>query len=121
MAIEDGTVAKRPAAAATDAAGTMETRGRELGRHADEAGERIGAGLRETARGLGETKQHVRERVGDATDAVKSGIQRGHARVSRGVQENPMQALLWAAGIGALAGVLLARRTGKSARRVRGA
>jgi len=114
MAIEDGTVTKRPALAATDVAGAMETRGRELGRHADEAS----AGLRETAR---ETKQHMRERVGDATNTVRNGIQRGHARVSRGVQENPWQALLWAAGIGALAGVLLTRRTGKSARRVRGA
>lgn len=121
MAMEDGTSAKESPAAVTGVAGTMESRGRELGRQADEAGERISAGLRETAAALGETKQHVRERVGDAAGAVRSGIQGGRARVSRGVQENPLQALAWAAGIGALAGILLARRAGKSSRRVRGA
>lgn len=121
MAIEDGTSAKKSPAAVTGVAGAMENRGRELGRHADEAGERISTGFRETAVALGETKQHVRERAGDAAGAVRNGIHNGRARVSRGVQEKPMQALLWAAGIGALAGILLARRAGKSSRRVRGA
>lgn len=121
MAIEDGSGAKQSPAAVTEAGGPMESRARELGRRADEAGERISTGLRETAVALAATKQQVRERAGDAAGAVRDGIHSGRARVTRGVQENPLQALLWAAGVGALAGILLARRAGKSSRRERGA
>ncbi len=111
MAIEQGSRSGASAAAAS--AGMMENKGRELGRKADEAGDRLSTGLRDKAHEIDATRQHLQERVVDAKDNLVGSVQDGRARVAQGLQDNPTRTLLLTAGIGVLAGLLLARRMRK--------
>lgn len=94
-------------------AGMLENRGRELGRQADEVGERLSHAVREKAHELDATRQHLQARAGETKDRVRDGLADGRARVVSEVQTNPVRSLLWAAGIGVLAGLLVARRMRK--------
>lgn len=98
---------------ATAPAGMLENRGRELGRQADEVGERVTHAVREKAHELDATRQHLQARAGETRDRLVEGIEDRRTRLTSEVQANPVRSLLWAAGIGAVAGLLLARRLRK--------
>lgn len=113
MAIEQGSISGSAAGSSPASAGTMESKGRELGRKVDEVGDRLASGVRETVHELDTTRHHLQERAADAKDKVVTSVQSGRARINDELQANPMRTLLVTAGIGVLAGLLLARRMRK--------
>lgn len=92
MTIEEGAITRSAADVKMQPVGRMETKGRELGRKVDLAG------------------NELRERLDGAKGRVVSRIHDGRVRVAQEVQTHPGRTLLWAAGAGALVGMLLARR-----------
>jgi hypothetical protein len=85
---------------ATPGAGTLEEKGRALGRRADEVGARLQTGLRDKAQGVTAKKEHFVQRVHD-----------GRARVAHEVQAHPVRTLLAVFGAGAVLGLMFRRRS----------
>ena len=81
-------------------AGSLEEKGRELGRRADEVGARVQTGIRDKVHEVSAAKEELVHRVQD-----------GRARVEREVQDHPVRTLLCAVGVGAILGILLSRRS----------
>jgi len=110
MSLEEGSITGSAAGVTPKSAGVLESKGRELGRKADEVGARLATGLREKAEGVGEVRHQLHERASAAKQRVVSGVQGGRERVVTEVQDHPMRTLLWAFGAGAVIGLMLGRR-----------
>jgi ElaB/YqjD/DUF883 family membrane-anchored ribosome-binding protein len=70
------------------------------GRHIDELGARVQTGLRDGRSEVSAVKSQLMSRAHD-----------GRVRVEREVREHPVRVLAYAFGIGAIAGILLSRRS----------
>ncbi len=91
-------------------AGPLEEKGRDLGRKADELGERLQSGIHDQARKLDEAGRHVQEKLAAAGESAAGRARDGQVRLEREVQEHPFRSLLSAFGAGAIVGMLLGRR-----------
>lgn len=110
MSLEEGSITGSAAGMSPKPAGVLESKGRELGRKADEAGARLAAGLRDKAQDVSEAGQQLQQRASAAKGRVVQGVQGGRDRVVYEVQERPLRTLLVAFGAGAVIGLLLGRR-----------
>jgi len=111
MTIEEGAITGSAAGFTPRSQGPLESKGRELGRKADEAGARLASGLREKAQDLSSAGQALQDRASAAKERVAGGVRDGRERVAQEVQTHPMRTLLWAFGAGALVGMMLGRRS----------
>ena len=86
----------------------LEDAGRRMGRKADEFGARVETTVRE---GLESAGARLHQGISVTGDRVRHTVQDGRARVQSEVQEHPVRTLLYAVGVGALIGMLLASRS----------
>lgn len=95
--------------------GSLEEKGRELGRKADAATSRIHDTWNETksrvSHSLEEKTAAVKDGLTSARERIGEEVQTGRAKVTHEVQEHPLRTLLYAFGAGALVGVLLSYRS----------
>lgn len=99
----------------TAKSGTLEDKGRELGRKADAATARVQDTWNETKSRLSHSLEAKSEAVKDglasARRRVTEEVQTGRAKVEHEVQVHPFRTLLYAFGAGALVGLLLSYRS----------
>lgn len=110
MSLEEGSITGSAAGVTPKSTGVLESKGRELGRKADEASARLATGLRDKAHEVGEARHHLYEKASAAKGRLVSGVQGGRDRVATEIQDHPMRTLLWAFGAGAIVGLMLGRR-----------
>ncbi len=99
MAIEESTAISKAIGS-----GPMERTGAELGRKADHIGERVSSNVRDKAHDL-------QERAGDVRTKLTDRVHGGRQRLETEVQARPMRTLLWAAGVAAVLGLMIGRRS----------